>query len=651
MSHPLSFVSFVSSLVCCASNDLADLLDIGAAPTAPRKPTPPHGVRQAIPTVDAPLYDKALEQGRLMYRTEQGARDYAAAMTVQPPSPVTAQQATPPQLPEPGERVHMADWAQIRTGAHRGEWGATLRDIDLGANDVKPGDRLRIFRRNGDESVAHYLLSTVMTTQRGLLVRVTKDRAACEPSNGSVATFNTGGNASGRHAVTAAQTWQAVDRVSALAKSSPTGAAQVAAQDQQRVDAEGAKRAAADEALAKSLGFNPKPPVYEIGTVVNSIGVENFRQSREDWAKLPTLPELARTFSAQIAAEKRADLLVPATSCRALAMGGLSTTHNGTPATFSMAERAMHGLAAHVTPGGASYLAACPPALRADNLNHWLSVAKRVDAKATKATGHAVEVSRDMTLRTRETLRGDREVFAVTGPKYAAFDVDRVMEKAAEGIGGDARGNLKYDGYRMTLDAMFHSNVQPKNAVAGEFFKGTIRVKAADDGSGSINVSLGLWRNLCRNLIIVNFDKVLVGSRRHVGSVTMADDIAGLMATASERIDLIVGKWSEASTENVLERYDLGDADAVIKGLVLNGAVKATGVKSDDMIERLTRAWRMEPGYGKTAFLNAITRAAHEESWQSWADSEDLESQAGALLYQPVWNLDISDRSAEELLA
>lgn len=626
MSHPLSFLSFVSSLVCCISNDIADLLDMGDAPTAPKRPTPPHGIRQPIPTV---------------YPTHAVAD--TAYMTAPVTAPVTAQQATPPQLPEPGERVHMADWAQIRTGAHRGEWGATLRDADLGANDVQPGDRLRIFRRSGDESVAHYLLSTVQTTQRGLLVRVTKDRSECTPAP-AARSFTTGGTPT-RHAVSAAQTQQAIRTVAAL----PVATRE--AQDVQRVDSEGAARASADEALAKSLGFNPKPPVYEIGTVVNSIGVENFRQSRQDWAKLPTLPELAKTFSAQIAAEKREDLLVEAMQCLALRTGGFEATYQGERRTFAVAERAMNGLAAHVTPGGASYLAQCPPALRADNINHWLTVAEQRDARASKAKGHDVMKSREMTLRTRDALKGGRELFAVTGPKYAAFDVDRVMEKAAEGIGGDARGSLKYDGYRMTLDAMFHSNVKPQNAVAGEFFKGTIRVKAADDGSGSINVSLGLWRNLCRNLIIVNFDKVLVGSRRHVGAVTMADDIAGLMATASERIDLIVGKWSEASTEDVLARYDLGDADAVIKGLVLNGAVKAPGIKSDVMIDRLTRAWRMEPGYSKTAFLNAITRAAHEETWTSWADAEDLEAQAGALLYQPVWNLDLSDKSAEQILA
>jgi hypothetical protein len=69
------------------------------------------------------------------------------------------------------------------------------------------------------------------------------------------------------------------------------------------------------------------------------------------------------------------------------------------------------------------------------------------------------------------------------------------------------------------------------------------------------------------------------------------------------------------------------------------------------MITRLRRAWEKEPGYSKTAYLNAITRCAHSEEWRSWEDAEELESTAGELLYQPVWNLDVSEKTAEELLA
>lgn len=438
-------------------------------------------------------------------------------------------------------------------------------------------------------------------------------------------------------------------------------------QDAERVDAVGAARATADELMAKSLGFSPKPPVYEIGTVVNTIGVENFARSRSDWAAMPSLPELANTFTDRIALERREDLKVQALALRAnnagklglFASADLAASDDGMPsAIFLTSERALDGLATHVTPGGSSYLKQCPPALRAQNLNHWLAQATRVDARATKkereakgpATGDVLK-PQELTLRTRARRGGQREIYSVVGPKYAAFNVDRVAREAAAGIGGDARGVVTYDGYKMTLDATFHSNIAPQNAVAGEFFKGCVRIQAADDGTGSVKVSLGLWRNLCRNLIIVDFDKVLVGSRKHVGATTIEADIRELMESASERIHLMVGKWSEASTEDVLARYDLQDVDQVFRGLVINGCVTATGVKPEEMVKRLHTAWEREPGYNKTAILNAITRSAHEQTWSSWADTEELESQAGELLYQKVWNLDIGARSAEEILA
>jgi hypothetical protein len=422
-------------------------------------------------------------------------------------------------------------------------------------------------------------------------------------------------------------------------------------QDVQRVDAAGAARAKADEDQAKALGFSPAPPVFEIGTTVNSLGVANFRRSRQEWENMPSLPELARTFSDRIAAERREDKLVEATELRVMPTGRIT---KGTGDGLLMSARAMDGLATHVTPGGASYLKQCPADLRATNLNHWLAQATQIDARASKKAGRTIEKPRQLTLRTRArkgTNGADREVFSVVGPKYAAFDVDRVAREAAAGIGGDARGVVTYDGYRMTLDAMFHSNIAPENAVAGEFFKGTVRIQAADDGTGSIRCKLGLWRNLCRNLIIVDFDTVLVGSRKHVGAQTIQQDVAELMSQASDRIKLMVGKWSEASTEDVIKRYDLTDVDEVFRGLVMNDCVSAPGLKPEEMVKRLHESWEREPGYSKTAILNAITRAAHEQTWSSWADTEELESQAGELLYQKVWNLDYSERSAEEILA
>ena len=64
---------------------------------------------------------------------------------------------------------------------------------------------------------------------------------------------------------------------------------------------------------------------------------------------------------------------------------------------------------------------------------------------------------------------------------------------------------------------------------------------------------------------------------------------------------------------------------------------------SDEMVERLQRAWDVEPGYSKTAIVNAVTRAAHTEEWRSWSTSEDLERAAGELLYARGWNVQLPE--------
>jgi hypothetical protein len=414
------------------------------------------------------------------------------------------------------------------------------------------------------------------------------------------------------------------------------------------VDLFGAARTQADEAVARSLGFTPAPPIYQIGTTVNATGVENFRASREDWSKLPSIPEACRSLSALVRDEARVDHVIQVPRLRA--EPGTIVLPDGE--RFAVAAKVMDGIATHVTPGGAGYLRACPPELIAANLNHWFGAGYRLDARASRDQEANVYAPKVITLRTRRDRAVGREVFAVTGPRYAAFDVDRVAAEVADGVGGDARGMVTYDGFRATIDCLFHSNVEPERAVAGEFFKAGVRVSAADDGSGAIRISLLLWRNLCRNLIIIDFNKVLVGSRRHIGATSSIEaDVREHVQVANAKIDRLVAKWSEASRENVLDRYHLTDVDDVFKGLVLNKVIQVPGVRPVDMVARLHEAWQKEPGYSKTAILNAITRAAHEGTWRAWSAAEDLESVAGELLFAKVWNcIPPRQQTADELL-
>ena len=93
-------------------------------------------------------------------------------------------------------------------------------------------------------------------------------------------------------------------------------------------------------------------------------------------------------------------------------------------------------------------------------------------------------------------------------------------------------------------------------------------------------------------------------------------------------------EWSEATVENVLERYGVDDVATVFRaGNVGRGASALSGeaaeppaaglpaeanravyvpsFSSDEMVERLQRPWDVEPGYSKTAIVNAVTHKAY----------------------------------------
>jgi hypothetical protein len=412
------------------------------------------------------------------------------------------------------------------------------------------------------------------------------------------------------------------------------------------VDPDGADRARADEAAARAAGFSPKPPIYQIGTLVNEIGVENFKASRAAHDAKPLLAEAVEKLVSRVEAERRVDRRTAIPALRMHPSGMLGTAADGEAGKQRMiplTERGLETLCAHVTPAGGRYLAQCPPELRAHNLNEWFpkgtKEVTRTDPK-TKIETTTTE-PREVTVRCRRRPDGTPEIFAVGGPRYTAYDVDKVAKSVANALKGvgDARAEITYDGYRATIDVLWHTNVQPSKAVAGEIFRVGLRVKAADDGSGGISVSLLLERNLCLNLIVIDFNKLLVGRRKHVGKVeTIEAVVATYLDASAERLGHFVKAWDNGTAEDILERYDLQNVDEVIRGLVLNRVVWVAGVEPEAMQERLRRAWDKEPGYSRNAFINAITRCAHEEEWQRWSDVEDLESTAGELLFQKVWN-------------
>lgn len=133
-----------------------------------------------------------------------------------------------------------------------------------------------------------------------------------------------------------------------------------------------------------------------------------------------------------------------------------------------------------------------------------------------------VSYVRRVALRTRATDGDEREVFAVVGPRYTPHDIDQVAAQVSAAVPHDARADVLYDGYRARMNVLFHSDIRPDRCVAGEIFKAGILVTTADEGSGAIRISPEVWRNLCRNLIILDYARVPVATRRPSGAACAA---------------------------------------------------------------------------------------------------------------------------------
>ena len=442
------------------------------------------------------------------------------------------------------------------------------------------------------------------------------------------------------------------------------------------VDKEGATRSIEDEAAAIAAGFTPAPPLFTVGTMVVDAGVENFKQSRLEFDALPHVAEACDQLIEQVKGEERRDQKVKVPTLEYSAdgnlLGGESCVSELPYEGLPMSERAFEGLCNLVTPGAGGYLRNCGMVgdendlgmkLRAANLTHWFPRAVKLNKRATKkaikewaAGNHAlfqagqaplpkpatctVKADQEVKLRVRKHPSGvGEEIFSVVGPRYSAFDVDSIAEAIKEHAASmGARCQVLYNGYKAQFDIMFHSNVQPEKAVAGEFFKAGIRLTTADDGTGAIKVQSLVWRNLCLNFIIIDVASQLAMKRRHIGA-NIAEALDTGMADALRRVEYFAKKWDEASLENVLERYGITEPQTVFERLVVNKVIDIPGYSNDEMVSRLMTAYLTEPGVGKTSYINAITKAAHMHGWASMDQAALLEETGGALLFAKVWDL------------
>lgn len=407
-------------------------------------------------------------------------------------------------------------------------------------------------------------------------------------------------------------------------------------------------RAQEDYDATLRAGFATSTTVYELGTPVNETGVANAKKSRAQFDKLKPAVEVCMDGITLIKGENRSyHTDIDATILEMRGDGWLGT--RGQPKFLPLTDRAFQRLVTLVTgKGGADYLAHCSPELRATNMNYWFPLArttKHDKAKELAFWCRDVEPAKD-----KKPQPSKKEIFGTFGPRYQPFGGDQILQIAMDHLPKGARATLKYDRYRGKVYAHLHSDVKASDYVAGEVFKMVIVYEWADDGSGGISVKYGLVRNLCLNLIILNKQVINVGSIRHIGEVKdIKDTFTSYAKKATSALAWFTERWGSAVKENILDSYDTADPKVIMQGLVYNKVVWMPGVSVTDQVDRLMDSFEREPGYTRSAFINAVTRTAHEYNFENPWTQDALEETAGELLYNRVWNVYVPDEVRTEV--
>lgn len=405
--------------------------------------------------------------------------------------------------------------------------------------------------------------------------------------------------------------------------------------------------ASAEVQRASVFGFR-ETPLY--GQALIASGVAAYNESRKEVESWPEALPAAHAHAVHIAQELRIDKDIELPALKMLPDGRITRDGNG---IYPLTPYALKDLARVMEiPGGASYLPAIPAPDRADHLNRiHFPAAYRQDARASEAQHRKVMVPRTGKVRTRVNRDTQREIWAVVGSRYKPFDSDVFVTTFAESCPPGARVEVKYDGYRTRVQALWYSREVGESHRVGEVYKAGLAAETADDGSAAATFWSIVYQSLCVNLTTATLRKRRGRQRHIVDAATFRDVTREAVGRSAEDVRYWREAWNDATVDNVLDRYSLTDPEDVIAGLVYSKAIWVPGVKPEILVERLKRAWDFSPGYTKSSFVDAVTRAAHTEDWQDPWTVEALQDTAGDLLYAQVWQVPEGLQIAEDARA
>lgn len=397
-----------------------------------------------------------------------------------------------------------------------------------------------------------------------------------------------------------------------------------------------AQRILVHDEEARKAGFSPAVPYFAIGTRLVQAGMDAFRQSRLAYDRMPSAETALEGLITTVQAEKRQDFDVAAGDLHMLEDGRL-WVKNGINDAVSMTPHAFLQLCGrladkneHANPG--RYFASIEPERRARYLNEELK-------------GSAA----DFKLRARQP-NGAPELYAVTSQGYPTGDADKLaaalLSNLNDGPGGDAvKCSVIYKGTRSQIDLLYHADMLPQDVGVGEFYKAAQRLTSDDDGTEGARWRDMLYRALCINLTTAVSEQQLF-YQRHQGTIDkFLRAVAEHADPANSKLGFFIKAFTNRSTVDVRELIDQNSELNLAAGLdnpqpifraLFDGKNKlwaVPGAKPGAVAEMVLEAWLKESADWSIAGLsNAISRAAHEQTWESFDMEQALEDRAGALI-------------------
>ena len=373
-------------------------------------------------------------------------------------------------------------------------------------------------------------------------------------------------------------------------------------------------------AVLDGLGFALPKPFFSVGTPLIQAGKDKFKALAIDHAKKPAIEDAAMEVANAISAEKRTNVTVALRDLVITPDGQISRGRAPVPLEPGAWE-ALVGMAAPVLPSAKALLRTLDPDLRAEV---WNRQARKLPEGAQAQIGV-------------RNVDGAWQAFRAVSATYpTTAQADKVLRGVAEALAGEGmRGSVVYDpaSTRVRWEAawMAPQEIDPR---VGDVLRVGVAGSTADAANGGFRVSMAATRILCVNLTIA--DAYLAAYRRaHRGNLDgVVPEIVATIRAVPEAFAAFARDWKITRNADVSKVSLFGatykDVPTALAALVEKGEIDA-GVARDVQVEALLNAYKAEEGDTLADLLNAVTRAAHEASWNEFNRSM-LEHQAGELL-------------------